>query len=255
MFSSKGKADTKLVFQVTEKEMKTIKINQAITRLVLVLLVSGMFAQSAEAQRRSRGGDQVKELDRRLELSDDQKTQIQKIMDDAKESAKSTRENVQAQIDAVLSDEQKAKRSELQESRKDRNQNFRARGKRGRKAVRGNKFRGRSRASMNRRGRSHRAVNRGNRVVDMRRELRGIDLSDEQKESLKSLREEQREMLKSAKEEVTSAANDRRAAMKEQAEQYKAKVEALLTDEQKAKLKENREKRSSKGNRRGRRGR
>ena len=224
--------------------MKAIKIRKAITRTALVLLIGGMFAQSAEAQRRSRGGDQVKELDRRLELSDEQKTQIQKIMDDAKESAKDSRENVQAQIDAVLNDDQKAKRSELQESRKNRSENFRARGKRG----------GRSHKGV--RGKRSRGSNRGNnRGVNMRRELRGLDLSDEQKESLRSLRAEQREILKTAREEAASDAKNRRAALKEQAEQYKAKVEALLTDEQKTKMKENQEERSNRVNRRGRRGR
>ena len=201
---------------------------------------SGAFAQDGHRGQRVSGEERsermVERLDRKLDLTDAQESQVKELFaaeaadlkawreanedasrEDRREFMESNRESHQAALEGVLTTEQVA---ELQEM---------------------GPLRPRARRGVGNRG--------GTKGDDGRRgERRGfgadLDLSDEQKSQLKELRENTRAELKAWHEANPEATRDERRDYREQQrENQRQRLESILTPEQLEKLKSRRNER------------
>ena len=91
-------------------------------KLLLALLVAMPLAATAGP---GPDGDKFQEqylrhLEKRLELSDAQKQQINQIFTEHRQSMESLRESTQSKVDAVLTEEQRAEMAKLRDERKEK---------------------------------------------------------------------------------------------------------------------------------------
>ncbi len=248
----------------------------SISRLGLVFLISLALVGPAEAQERNRKDRQESRLhmlDHVLDLTDEQKAQIEKIREEGKAQANAAREESKAAFEAVLTDSQKA---ELEEWESEHGNRFatRSRARRNARASRsGRSVRGgrsvRSARSVRsgRSVRSARSVRRGDRGMQNHRTrgrdraagliglvTRHLDLSDAQKDQFKTLRQGQLESNRAFLETIKEkSAEEKKEAIEAKRVEMEAKIAEILTDEQEAKLAEIKENGSEKRGRRGNR--
>ena len=91
-------------------------------KLLLALLVAAPLAATAGP---GEDGDRFQEqylrhLEKRLDLSEPQKQQIDKIFSEHRQQMETLRESTQSKVDAVLTEELRAELAKLREERKDK---------------------------------------------------------------------------------------------------------------------------------------
>ena len=91
-------------------------------KMLLALLVAAPLAANAGP---GPDGDKfqenyLKHLEKRLELSDAQKQQINQIFTEHRQKMENLRESTQSKVDAVLTEEQRAEMAKMRENRKEK---------------------------------------------------------------------------------------------------------------------------------------